>query len=144
MTNSPRLLMQCQSPGLLTDKIRAGRVRTPSFPDNICLVVEGQDYSAMPDREREYWNENFDGLTKPGLLAYMTSSKRRQAITCLSLASCSIPDRGLTLSATPLYERNALVNGTVCAPADMIGLSSPTFLGTLMNASGDPPERTAV
>lgn len=47
-----------------SEALRAGRVRMTRFPDNLCFVVEGQDYSGMGAREREYWNEHFDGLAK--------------------------------------------------------------------------------
>ncbi|KAF5664963.1 phenylacetaldoxime dehydratase [Fusarium heterosporum] len=47
-----------------SDKLQPGRVRVTDFPDNLCIVIEGQDYSAMEDRELDHWNENFDGLTK--------------------------------------------------------------------------------
>ncbi|GKT85859.1 phenylacetaldoxime dehydratase [Colletotrichum tofieldiae] len=52
---------------------QAGRVRVSKFPDNICFVVEGQDYSAMNDNERSHWNENFDGLTKQWVTNVVTA-----------------------------------------------------------------------
>ncbi|UZP43560.1 hypothetical protein NXS19_011372 [Fusarium pseudograminearum] len=55
------------------DKIRPGRVRITDFPDNLCMVVEGQHYADMGEREREYWNENFDGLTKQWVTNVVTA-----------------------------------------------------------------------
>lgn len=43
-------------------KIRPGRTRITSFPDNLCFVVEGQDHSEISPEEKEHWFENFDGL----------------------------------------------------------------------------------
>ncbi|KAF3005501.1 hypothetical protein E8E14_000295 [Neopestalotiopsis sp. 37M] len=54
-------------------EIRPGRVRMSKFPDNICFVVEGQDYGAMFEREREFWNDNFDGLTKQWVTNVVTA-----------------------------------------------------------------------
>lgn len=51
-------------PRPLGDQVRKGRVRMTTFPDNLCFVVEGQDYSGMGERERDYWNEHLDALTK--------------------------------------------------------------------------------
>ncbi|KAH7058676.1 heme-containing dehydratase protein [Macrophomina phaseolina] len=45
-------------------QIRKGRVIMDSFPDNLCVVIEGQDHRAMKSEEREHWNERFDHLTK--------------------------------------------------------------------------------
>ncbi|SCO24431.1 unnamed protein product [Fusarium fujikuroi] len=47
-----------------TQNIRHGRIRMKSLPDNLCFVIEGQDYSAMSPVELEYWNRNFDNLAK--------------------------------------------------------------------------------
>ncbi|KAF4990501.1 hypothetical protein FGRMN_8432 [Fusarium graminum] len=47
-----------------SDIIRLGKVKITDFPDNLCIVIEGQDYSAIEERELEHWNGNFDGLTK--------------------------------------------------------------------------------
>ncbi|KXT13497.1 hypothetical protein AC579_8639 [Pseudocercospora musae] len=44
-------------------KIRPGRVTLDTFPDNICFVVEGQDFGSMHGKELQYWCENFDELT---------------------------------------------------------------------------------
>ncbi|KXS97942.1 hypothetical protein AC578_3398 [Pseudocercospora eumusae] len=44
-------------------KIRPGRVKLDTFPDNICCVVEGQDFSSMHGKELQHWCENFDELT---------------------------------------------------------------------------------
>lgn len=51
-------------PKPLSDKVRAGRFVMTKFPDNLCFVVEGQDYSSMGEREREHWNENLDQSAK--------------------------------------------------------------------------------
>ncbi|KAK8069264.1 hypothetical protein PG994_005880 [Apiospora phragmitis] len=60
-------------PKPLSNEIRTGRTRITKFPDNICFVVEGQDYGAMPTPERAYWDENFDGLTKQWVTNVMTA-----------------------------------------------------------------------
>lgn len=57
-------LQRVPPPKVQTESIRRGRVRMSRFPDNICLVIEGQDHGAMKSEEREHWNENFDHLTK--------------------------------------------------------------------------------
>lgn len=59
-------------PRPLSDKVRPGRVRMTRFPDNLCFVVEGQDYSGMGPREREYWDEHLDGLAKRWITNVMT------------------------------------------------------------------------
>ncbi|KAF4435207.1 phenylacetaldoxime dehydratase [Fusarium austroafricanum] len=57
-----------------TNEIRQGRIRMSKFPDNLCMVVEGQDYSFMKQKERDFWNENFDGLTKKWVTTVVTTS----------------------------------------------------------------------
>ncbi|ETS74832.1 hypothetical protein PFICI_13316 [Pestalotiopsis fici W106-1] len=57
----------------LSKQIRSGRVRMAKFPDNICFVVEGQDYSAMFEREKEFWNKHFDGLAKQWVTTVVTT-----------------------------------------------------------------------
>ncbi|KAH6721121.1 heme-containing dehydratase protein [Leptodontidium sp. MPI-SDFR-AT-0119] len=47
--------------GEVKGEVRSGRVRMERFPENICVVVEGQDNSAMESEEREHWMERFDG-----------------------------------------------------------------------------------
>ncbi|KAF5026950.1 hypothetical protein F66182_980 [Fusarium sp. NRRL 66182] len=60
-------------PRQFTHNIRHGRTRMTKFPDNICVVVEGQDYSFMPEKERKYWDENFAGLTKQWVTNVVTA-----------------------------------------------------------------------
>ncbi|KAK7432269.1 hypothetical protein QQZ08_001214 [Neonectria magnoliae] len=76
-------------PRPLTDKIRHRRVRITQFPDNLCFVVEGQDYSAMKEKECTYWNENFDGLTKQWITNVVTGGPSQgmlSARACRSFA----------------------------------------------------------
>lgn len=40
--------------------IRLGRTKFTSFPENLCLVIEGQDHSRLSDFERDHWFEKFD------------------------------------------------------------------------------------
>ncbi|KAH6884119.1 heme-containing dehydratase protein [Thelonectria olida] len=68
-------------PRPLTDNIRYGRVRMTKFPDNLCFVVEGQDYSAMPDEERGYWNKNFDGLAKQWITNVVTGGSSKGMVS---------------------------------------------------------------
>ncbi|EME89718.1 uncharacterized protein MYCFIDRAFT_119925, partial [Pseudocercospora fijiensis CIRAD86] len=44
-------------------KIHPDRVKINTFPENICCVIEGQDFSAMQEKELQYWSENFNELT---------------------------------------------------------------------------------
>ncbi|KAK1723618.1 hypothetical protein CaCOL14_007228 [Colletotrichum acutatum] len=93
----------------LTDKIRPGRVRVSKFPDNISFVVEGQDYSAMNDNEREHWNENFDGLTKQWVTNVMNAGPAGGMVSsraCHAFAGDKQP--GATKSAV----NGASTNGT--------------------------------
>ncbi|RMJ09447.1 hypothetical protein CDV36_010935 [Fusarium kuroshium] len=68
-------------PRPFTNKIRYGRTRMTKFPDNICVVVEGQDYSLMPDKEREYWDENFAGLTKQWVTNVVTAGSKQGMVS---------------------------------------------------------------
>ncbi|KAH7124408.1 heme-containing dehydratase protein [Dactylonectria macrodidyma] len=75
-------------------EIRTGRFRIVKFPDNICFVVEGQDYSAMPDNEREYWHEKFDSLTKQWVTNVVTASPGQGMVSaraCHAFASETVP-----------------------------------------------------
>ncbi|KAF5635843.1 phenylacetaldoxime dehydratase [Fusarium sp. NRRL 52700] len=51
-------------PKPMTDRIRRGRARITKFPDNLCIVIEGQDYSAMKEKEREVTNVVTAGMEK--------------------------------------------------------------------------------
>lgn len=64
-------------PRPLGDKVRPGRVRMTKFPDNLCFVVEGQDYGAMGDRERDNWYENFDGITRQWVTNVVTGGPEK-------------------------------------------------------------------
>ncbi|KAI5457376.1 heme-containing dehydratase protein [Mariannaea sp. PMI_226] len=64
-----------------TGTIRHGRVKMTKFPDNICYVVEGQDYSAMAEKERDYWNENLDGLAKQWITTVVRAGHERGLIS---------------------------------------------------------------
>lgn len=65
----------------LSDRVRPGRVRMTRFPDNLCFVVEGQDYSAMGPREREYWDEHFDGLAKRWITSVMRGGPEKGLVS---------------------------------------------------------------
>ncbi|CAN8100599.1 unnamed protein product [Discula destructiva] len=58
-------------------RIRPGRVRMAAFPDNLCFVVEGQDYSGMGTREQKYWRENFDPLVTRWVTNVMTGGPEK-------------------------------------------------------------------
>ncbi|KAK8018561.1 hypothetical protein PG991_007751 [Apiospora marii] len=68
-------------PRPLSDEIRRGRTRITKFPDNICFVVEGQDYVAIPPPERAYWDENFDGLAKQWITNVMTAGSAKGLVS---------------------------------------------------------------
>lgn len=74
-------LSEVPEPRPITDKVRSGRVRVSKFPDNISFVVEGQDYSAMSEYERDHWNENFDGLTKQWVTNVMTAGPAKGMVS---------------------------------------------------------------
>ncbi|KAM5386428.1 hypothetical protein ACJZ2D_000391 [Fusarium nematophilum] len=74
-------LIATPQPRPRTNKIRYGRTRMTKFPDNICFVVEGQDYSAMSAEERDYWNENFDGLTKQWITNVVTGGPAKGMVS---------------------------------------------------------------
>ncbi|KAF6823984.1 phenylacetaldoxime dehydratase [Colletotrichum musicola] len=92
-------------PRPLTEKIRPGRVRVSKLPDNICFVVEGQDYSAMPQHERDHWNENFDGLTKQWVTNVVTGGPAKGM---LSARAC----HAFAGEKQPGATNGASVNGT--------------------------------
>ncbi|KAF9777204.1 hypothetical protein IL306_004509 [Fusarium sp. DS 682] len=66
-------LPDLQTSASMSDKVRHGRIQMTGFPDNLCIVIEGQDYSAMKEKERSYWDENFDQLTKDWVTTVVTS-----------------------------------------------------------------------
>lgn len=72
--------------------VRPGRVRMTTLPDNLCFVVEGQDYGAMGERERAHWDEHFDGLAKQWVTAVVTGGAERgllSAWACHGLPSAA-------------------------------------------------------
>lgn len=78
------------TPRPLSNKVRRGTVRMTEFPDNLCFVVEGQDYSGMGQREVEYWNEHFDGLAKRWITNVMTGGSEKGLVNvraCHGIAS---------------------------------------------------------
>ncbi|KAJ3537844.1 hypothetical protein NM208_g6152 [Fusarium decemcellulare] len=103
-------LPSAPKPRPLTNAIRYGRTRMTKFPDNICVVVEGQDYSQMPDKEREYWDENFDGLTKQWVTNVVTAGAEKGM---LSARACHGFSSGKRLGATnKVNGTNGTTNGT--------------------------------
>lgn len=98
-------------PRPFTTKVRYGRTRMTKFPDNICMVVEGQDYSLMPDKEREYWDENFAGLTKQWVTNVVTAGPKQGMI---SARACHGFTSGKMLGATneAAGQRNKTANDT--------------------------------
>ncbi|KAF4540722.1 uncharacterized protein LTHEOB_664 [Lasiodiplodia theobromae] len=72
--------------------VRRGRVLMKDFPDNMCLVVEGQDYSAMGPAEREHWRENFDGLTRKWVSHVVNSGPEAGMV---SARLCHAPESGV-------------------------------------------------
>lgn len=78
-------------------EVRPGRVRMTRFPDNLCFVVEGQDYSGMGPRERAYWDEHFDGLAKRWITNVVTGGPDKGL---LSARACHGFAGGKQLGAT--------------------------------------------
>ncbi|KAH7175270.1 heme-containing dehydratase protein [Dactylonectria macrodidyma] len=90
-------LSTLSTPRSPTNNIRPGRVRMARFPDNICVVVEGQDYSEMKGEERQYWDENFDSLTKQWVTTVVTSGPEKGMV---SARACHAFDGEKILGAT--------------------------------------------
>lgn len=98
-------LAEVPRPRERTSEIRRGRTRMSRFPDNICFVVEGQDYSGMPEREREHWDENFDALAKQWITNVVTGGPEQGLI---SPRACHGFKSGKALGAT---RTNGVSNG---------------------------------
>lgn len=80
-TNFSSPLSALPEPKPRSEEIRRGRTRITKFPDNICFVVEGQDYGAMTPPERAYWDENFDGLAKQWITNVMTAGSAKGLVS---------------------------------------------------------------
>lgn len=77
-------------PRPLSNRLSRGRLRMTRFPENLCFVVEGQDYSGMEEREMQYWNEHFDSLAKRWITNVMQGGAKKglvNARACHGLAS---------------------------------------------------------
>lgn len=68
-------------PRPLGQNVRPGRVRMTTLPDNLCFVVEGQDYGGMGDRERAHWDEHFDGLAKQWVTNVVTGGAEKGLVS---------------------------------------------------------------
>ncbi|EAU31957.1 predicted protein [Aspergillus terreus NIH2624] len=90
-----------------TKNIRLGRVSMENFPDNLCCVVEGQDYSAMGSVEHDYWMENFHNLTTEWLT---TALKAPIEDGVVSARLCHDPQSGSMDKAPAVPFFNAALN----------------------------------
>lgn len=73
--------------------IRQGRVQMTKFPDNLCYVIEGQDFSPMKDAETKVWSALFDALTK----RWLTNVLRTTSDDGLLFGRlCHVPESGIT------------------------------------------------
>ncbi|KAJ5542180.1 heme-containing dehydratase [Penicillium sp. DV-2018c] len=79
-------------------EIRPGRVHMTQFPDNICLVVEGQDHSAITAEEKDHWVENFDDSVCRWM-KYLMEAGPESGI--LDRRMCYEADSGLFLEGEP-------------------------------------------
>lgn len=98
----------------LSKTIRPGRVRMAQFPDNICFVVEGQDYGAMFEREREFWGEHFDGLTKQWVTNVVTAGPEKgmlSARACHAFGGDKQPGATTTTTTNGAGSQNGTPNG---------------------------------
>ncbi|KAK8085189.1 hypothetical protein PG997_006460 [Apiospora hydei] len=98
-------------PKPLSDKIRPGRTRITNFPDNICFMVEGRDESAMPPRERAYWDDEFDDLAKQWITNVMTAGAAKGLV---SGRACHAFADGKHLGASPFSDGKGVIE---CATA---------------------------
>ncbi|ORY59319.1 heme-containing dehydratase protein [Pseudomassariella vexata] len=57
---SPLSACPDRNPPQQAGKVRLGRSKMTTFPDNLCFVVEGQDHSLITDQERQLWFAKFD------------------------------------------------------------------------------------
>jgi len=84
-------------PKAQTGEIRAGRTKITSFPDNLCVAVEGQDYSAVSGNEKKYWDDNFDALAKQWITNVMKGGPSHGLVSaraCHSFGGGKVPDAG--------------------------------------------------
>lgn len=76
-----------------TGDIRRGRVKMTRFPDNICYVIEGQDRTAMTEKETKLWSEKFHRNTKRFITNVVRSGPEAGM---LSARLCHVPESGKT------------------------------------------------
>ncbi|KAJ5767228.1 uncharacterized protein N7511_004844 [Penicillium nucicola] len=57
-------------------RISLGRTMIEKFPDNICFVVEGQDYGSMDSTEQDYWFENLENLCDDWVMTTITTGHK--------------------------------------------------------------------
>ncbi|KAI1339719.1 hypothetical protein F5Y15DRAFT_381818 [Xylariaceae sp. FL0016] len=108
----PSPLVSHPVPRPLTREVRAGRYQVKRFPDNICYVVEGQDYSKMGDDERDYWNQHFDGLAKQWITNVVRGGPEQGLVSaraCHGFTSGKIP--GSTKGANGHVTNGHATNG---------------------------------
>jgi hypothetical protein len=86
-------------PETATGKIRAGRVRMNTFPDNLCFVVEGQDHSAIGEEEKSHWFENFDDSVTKWISDLETAGP---AAGILDTRLCYAPSSGTYRNQSPV------------------------------------------
>ena len=73
-------------------EIRKGRVKMDNCPENICVVVEGQDHSEIEEGECEHWIQHFDKPARKWITD-VTSSGESGGV--LSARLCCAPSSGL-------------------------------------------------
>lgn len=78
-------------------KIKLGRTVFEKFPDNICFVVEGQDYASMDSTEKDYWFENLEKLSDDWIMTTITTGHKDGI---LSARLCHDPSSGPMKPAT--------------------------------------------
>jgi len=79
-------------PRKASGEIRKGRVKMENFPDNICVIVEGQDHADIEEREREHWINHFD---KPARKWITDVTGSGESGGVLSARLCCAPSSGL-------------------------------------------------
>ncbi|KAH6657828.1 heme-containing dehydratase protein [Truncatella angustata] len=112
-------------PGPHKGQVRNGRIRMPNFPDNICFVVEGQDYSAMSERERDYWDDNFDALAKQWVTNVVTAGTSKGMVSaraCHAFAGNKQPDGTLRTAKTGVEGKHVSPHDMTNGPSIFPGL----------------------
>jgi hypothetical protein len=92
-------------PRKASGEVRRGRVKMDKFPENICVIVEGQDHSEIEEGEREHWVKHFDKPARKWITDVVTSGESGGV---LSSRMCCAPSSGLISDRLPTSQFSTL------------------------------------